>query len=177
MKKYIICLILSICCSLTSFAQLPREICGFKLGVTTKSEVLNYFKANNLKYGEIDDDDSYVAVKTKFQYGGVKWPYLAVFFYNDKLYKINLNADRNLCSFEELDEMADKILDYLMGKYEKYIDEYSKFLFEEKLFLLFEDGKTNMTFYFALDETDKESLYISFADKKIEDFLDNQKKK
>lgn len=173
MKKYFIILFLSICCSLSSFAQLPREFLGFKLGVSKKSEVLNSFKGKGYSCEPVPSlNNIYRVVGGLWEYCDIEWPILMVGFQYDTLYEIAFGTNiKTTSSIEEFGEIVDTVDEYLSDNYIEYIDtDYinKKGIFADNVssdfeIVMYSDKKTST--YYAFDhEKGKESFFVYHVD-------------
>lgn len=120
MKKRFYILIYFSLCTIIASAQIQRNILDFTLGVTTKTQVLNYIKSHHYNYS-INADGNFVVEKIKF--AGQIWPIAFFSFYKGIFYDISFHNSDGDTPKETLDIKWNR-LDYsLKRKYSGYIIE------------------------------------------------------
>lgn len=138
MKK-ILFLIIFLLSTIIASAQIQRKIFDFTLGVTTKSQVLNYIKSHQCVY-HLDEEGNFVVHRIKF--AGQNWNQANFCFYNGKLYLVSFR-DNDLVSLKEtLDLVWNRLADSLKKKYNDYLVELLKDS------ISYSDNKTFLLLYY-----------------------------
>lgn len=155
MKKFLLIIILGFFMAISANAQIQRKFFDFQLGLSTKTEMTNHFKArgNNVRYL-----DNTIAVDDVI-FGGMKWNEFYADYYKNKLYRMYFLISSY--SKDKLDTMWD-ILNRRIGK--KYASYYvnSKSSEKEKWYY---DGKTVCNLKYEYE--DKWYLAIIYFDEKM----------
>lgn len=165
MKKYIICLILAISCSLVASAQIQREFFGCKLGVCTETELLNKLKAQNIVYKkiEIPQVTSYKVKNSQLMFGGKKWPSISFVFKDGTLAGVDFKATENDLPVDELKARALQLMD----KYDAFFDKHSSSQNDILIRMSYWDGKTFLKVDYGINVlTEVLELSAYFASKR-----------
>ena len=104
-------------CTIAVSAQIQRKILDFSLGVTTKTQVLNYLKSHHYKYSH-NEDGEYVVEKIKF--AGHIWPVAYFSFYKGKFYCVDFRDSDSFTPKETLELVWNSINQSLCRKYSAY---------------------------------------------------------
>ena len=137
MIKRLYLLIFFLLCTVIASAQIQRKILDFTLGVSTKTQVLNYIKSHQYVY-HLDEEGNFVVQRIKF--AGENWSHARFCFYNEKLYLVSFRHNDRITLKENLDYIWDRLNDSLKKKYSDYIFESEKdssSYFDNKTFLVF----------------------------------------
>ncbi len=117
MKQSLIILVFIICATLTSSAQIQRQILGYTLGVSTKAAVVNGLKNKGFEVEIIKDAANkgpiFYLVKGGVSFAGCIWDDVRVGFVNGKFASIMLTSYLK-------ESQADKLEDAMLEKYTKY---------------------------------------------------------
>lgn len=152
MKRTFILLLVTFFAIVNSYGQIGRDYMGFKLGSSTKSEVLKYIKSNGAKI--IDQEDNYIHILNKINIMGATWDSME-FMFSDNLvmFIVFKTSDyQKPARRAALKMQKDLVKKDLMDKYAKYyIDDNSD---DNSCF--FTDSKTGL----ILKYFEKESLYF-----------------
>lgn len=121
MKKNVL-LILFILFSICIDAQIQRNFWGLKLGVSTKKEVMNHFKAKKIP---VSFEDGVLVVKD-VHFGGYTWEDCRIEFYKNKFVAIFLSSANALNSKEYLDSRWEYLVVRLDSKYGKFLESHEE---------------------------------------------------
>ena len=152
-KRFYILIVFSLCAVIAT-AQIQRKILDFTLGVTTKTQVLNYLKRHHCHYS-LNEDGEYVVNKISF--AGHNWPIAYFSFYNGKFYCVDFRDSDGFTSTETLELVWKRFNNSLNKKYSIYSvsikDDYIEF----------SDYKTNVSLDYRYSYGSK-SLSIMYYD-------------
>lgn len=157
MKKFLF-IVIMISISFFADAQIPRNMFGLSLGVTTRNHAETIFSNEGKDiFVREDDDIGFIVEDVSFE--GITWPTAAFFFYNDKLNAIYLSDTEENTQREKLDIKWKKL-------YKSYMTKYHNLLVESETNdeqLLFVDGKTQL-FATYLDYDKYKGIALMYTD-------------
>ena len=117
MKKLGIILVLILFVNICVSAQIQRHFFDFTLGVTTKKEVVKYFK----KLGKVPyKDNNGNQFVNNIKFGGHIWSFAAFSFYNDKLSRVYFADNDTDTPSQTLDIVWDTLQKNIIDKYSDY---------------------------------------------------------
>ena len=168
MKKFLF-IVIMISISFFADAQIPRNMFGLSLGVTTRNHAETIFSNEGMDIFVREDDDTGFKVED-VSFEGITWPTAAFFFYNDKLNAIYLSDTEENTPREKLGIKWKKI-------YKSYVTKYHSLLVESETNdeqLLFVDGKTQLfVTYFDYDKYKGIALMYSDLDIKRREYFNS----
>jgi hypothetical protein len=139
MGKKLFFLFFFILSSINIAGQIQRKFFDFTLGVTTRQQVTNYWKARQKKIWYPEEECFSVR---HISFGGNTWPVAYFHFYKNKLYLVYFSDSEGFTLRETLDVVWKRLDKSLMSKYGRfYIEETSSSVEKE-----FEDNKTRLNF-------------------------------
>lgn len=139
MGKTILFSIFLMICSMDMTGQIQRTFFGLNLGVSTRKEVENVFKAKQKKIWFPEDDSFSVRY---LSFGGNKWPAVYFYFYNKKLYLIYFSDTERFTEKNTLYAVWKRLDVSLMSKYQDYFKDDKSTLYEKE----FIDNRTRLKF-------------------------------
>lgn len=152
MKKNLILVVLFLLVCLSSFGQIQRKFFGFIFGISTKTEVVSYFKTNKIPY-IIEDASTIKARNIKF--AGKDWPFAVFLFYNNRFFEAYFANSSDYTSQTTMELIWGNIKESLIDKYSQYTDK--NYTTNNKK--SFDDGKTILNAeYTHMDRTSYISL-------------------
>lgn len=120
MKKLILSLLICFCANLTISAQIQRTFFGLTLGVSTRSDVVKFYKEHNVTFDE-NNENNYVP---NLQFGGHKWANVYFQVSDNKLYGVSF-LDNELNNTQETLKITwDNLSNALYSKYSQYYNNY-----------------------------------------------------
>lgn len=149
--KRILAISLALIIGLSLSAQIQNKILGFTLGETTKSEVYNKYKSQEL-FTELDGD---IAVGN-LKFAGQVWDVTLFRFYNDKLMVVQFSVSESTTPLTILESLW---VDFKYKLENKYSDYYINSLTD---FILFSDFKTDLSLSFF--DVNGMGLNLSYSD-------------
>ena len=159
MKKILIIFVSLFFVNLCLSSQIQRKFYDFTLGQTSKSEVVNYFKAKQIEI--VDNKENSVAVRN-VRFGGYEWPFSAFRFYNNKLVFVYFSNDEQSNSKESLSKTWEHLVTIIDKKYSNFF--VSKTSSENILF--YNDNITNVQLKYTVFEG-IEAITLSYADNQL----------
>ena len=129
-------LIAFLLCAVITTAQIQRKILDFTLGVTTKTQVLNYLKNHHFNYS-LNEDGEYVVQKITF--AGHNWPIAYFSFYKGKFYCVDFRDSDSFTPAETLELVWKRLNNSLNKKYSIYS------ISTKDDYIEFSDNKTNVS--------------------------------
>ncbi len=115
MKK-VFAIFLALIIGLSMSAQIQNKILGFTLGSTTKSEVYNKYKNQELFSA---DDDGTISVGN-IVFAGQKWDLTLFCFHNNKLLYVQFSLAEQMTSLSIMDSVWESFQNKLWNKYSNY---------------------------------------------------------
>lgn len=142
MTKKLILFLLLVFCSIKVAGQIQRKFFNFTLGITTRQEVINYYKVRKkeIYYSEILGDTDFSVHQVNF--GGNTWPVVHFNFYKNKLYLIRFSDSDGFTPRQILDVTWKRLDDSLLSKYRQFMNTSGSIVSEK----IFEDNKTRIVF-------------------------------
>ena len=139
MNKKLVTLCVLFLFSIFASAQIQRKFFNFYLARSTKTEVINYFKAKGNRVRLIDDKT--VAVND-VRFGGQSWGVSHFQFYKNKLVYISFMNSEHDIDKSGLDMMWDIIDESIKSKYSLfYLNDFSK-IYDK----WYDDNRTRINF-------------------------------
>lgn len=157
MKKFLFIVVL-IFLSIFADAQIPRNIFGQSLGVTTMNQAETFFSNEGKDILVREDDDTCFKLED-VSFDGLTWPTAAFFFYNDKLNAIYLSDTEEYTPREKLNMKWKELYNSYMTKYHNFMVESETN--EEQL--LFVDGKTQIVATY-IDYGEYKGIALMYSD-------------
>ena len=114
------------------FAQIQKDILGFKLGKSTRNEVINYFKESG---NNIIESDEIVSIDS-LDFYGESWPLVSFNFYEEKICSVQFVNVDGITPKDTLDKIWKNINNLLLKKYKTY---YGKTISTKEV-MSFNDG-------------------------------------
>lgn len=139
MRKIILVCLLSLICSIDMAGQIQRKFFGLNLGVATRQEVINVFKAKQKEIWLPGDDHFSVR---DISFGGNRWPVIYFYFYNNKLYLIYFSDTDRFSNVNKLNAIWERLDVSLSSKYKDYYDDKQSTLYKK----VFNDNRTRLNF-------------------------------
>ncbi len=170
MRKIILVSLLSLICSIDIVGQIQRKFFGLNLGVATRQEVINVFKAKQKKIWLPGDDHFSVR---DISFGGNRWPVVYFYFYNNQLYLIYFSDTDRFSDVNTLNAVWERLDVSLSSKYKDYYDDKQSTLYKK----VFNDNRTRLNFDYkyvdgikgiTLKYTDIRLLYEMFMNEEDE---------
>lgn len=161
--KRIISIVLLLVCVLAASAQIQRNILGFTLGETTKTQVYDYLKENQYNITDNPIKDGCM-INTKVEFLGYTWAKVFISFFDDKFYSVSFYDDDEYALPAMLKERFTKLSRTLNLKYFYYFQddqEDSKYYSDDKVYLVLHRDIDSLT--------GKRYILLSFMDLKLMD--------
>lgn len=135
-RNYLLLLLIFVCMSVT--AQLQRKFFDFRLGESTRNEVVRYYE----KMGkQIIYRDDKIAV-TNVRFGGEMWSMAIFAFYDNKLLCVGFSNLEEVTPKVKLDVINENLRNALKKKYSDYI------LLESETEISFRDKATKLALHY-----------------------------
>lgn len=156
MKKILFSLLICLFANLTISAQIQRTFFGLTLGVSTKNDVIRYFRENGLAYKR--EGDAYLVQKK--EWGGHTWSLVSLHFFDNKFYSVHFFDGEMNTAKATLETLWDKYSNSLYSKYSQYyVNEQS-----QSNLSVYSDKATTMSARFEKNSEGYVVLSIMYAD-------------
>lgn len=138
-------LIIALLISVISEAQIQRKFYDFTFGVTSKSQVINYFKTKGNRL-RVPENNRVAVINVRF--GGFDWGVAHFCFYKNKLYQVMFMSSENDSPKSTLDSQWELLNEKFSVKYSRYY--LSKFSTNNER--LFRDSQTHAKIEYSVFE-------------------------